>query len=186
MRLMILTTAAVLVALGASASRVPAGEICIRCTAPEQTYRCTVLGDAAPADHRRRAFYCASRIAQDEDHATCAAVRRETQCQGAPRSYVYDASTPLPAPLTDEPADGDATQAGREVEKKGPPETVVDLTRETARQTEESLEEAAEQTVETTRGLGERVRDAAGEAAGAVDRATRATIRCIGSLFDDC
>lgn len=182
MRITILPAMAVLAALCAALASAQAGEICIRCTGPEQTYRCSVLGADAPADQRRLGFFCASRIAQDEDHATCAAVRKEKQCQGAPRSYVYDATARVPGPLADERTEDQAS----EHEQDGPPRTVVDLTRETARQTEESLEKAADRTVETTRTIGERVRDAAEGTAGAVENATRATIRCIGSLFDDC
>ena len=186
MRIMILPAAAVFAALCAALASAQAGEICIRCTGPEQTYRCSVLGADAPADQRRLGFYCASRVAQDEDHSTCAAVRKEKQCQGARRSYVYDATARVPGPLADERPEDQGREAERELEQDGPPRTVVDLTRETARQTEESLEKAADQTVETTRTIGERVRDAAEGTAGAVENATRATIRCIGSLFDDC
>jgi len=177
---------AVALAFLTGASAAGAGEICIRCTGPEQTYRCAVLGEGVPNDLRRQGFYCAARIARDEDHATCAAVRRETQCQGARRSYVYDPDAPEPAGFAglEEPQpDAEAVAPGDE---DGPPDTVVDLTRETARQTEEGLKEAADQTVETTRGIGEQVQDAAEGAASAVDRAARDTIRCIGSLFNDC
>jgi len=182
-----LLPAIILVALlMAGTSSVLARDICIRCTGPEQTYRCAVLGDAAPADLRRQSFYCAARIAEDEDHSTCAAVRKETQCRGVRRSYVYDASAPTLGPLAqDEPSAGE-DEADNVNKEEGPPRTVVDLTRETARRTEEGLERAADETVETTRGLGQRVQDAAENAAGAVDRAARSTIRCIGSLFDDC
>ncbi|RIA56369.1 hypothetical protein [Dichotomicrobium thermohalophilum] len=185
-RVNILPIAAAFALLTTSATSARAGEICIRCTAPEQTYRCAVVGNEVPADLRRRGFYCASRIAKDEGHDTCAAVRKETQCQGVQRSYVYDPHAAVPGPLADESQAGTEDEAERTEDDDGPPKTVVDLTRETARQTEESLEEAADQTVETTRGVGERVRDAAGTAATAVEEATRTTIRCIGSLFDDC
>lgn len=185
MRLAIPFIAALLTGLWLGISGVEAGEICVKCTAPAQTYRCTVAGEGAPADLRRQGFYCASRIAADEDHDTCAAVRREKQCSGEPRRYVYDASAPVPQVL--EPRrDDEAPASGRAKRKDGPPETMVELTRETARQTEESLEEAADETVETTRGVGEQVGDAVQDAAGAVDRAARNTVKCIGSWFNDC
>jgi hypothetical protein len=172
--------------LAGTASSTSAGERCIRCTAPERTYLCSVRGENVPADERRLGFYCAARIAEDEDHATCAVVRKEKQCQGERRGYVFDATAPVPGALADDAQVPQQEQAAGAAEPEGPPRTVVDLTRETARQTEESLEKAADQTVETTRGIGERVQDAAKGAAGAVEQATRTTIRCLGSLFNDC
>lgn len=159
-----------------------AGEICIKCTTPSQTYRCTVVGEEVPADLRRQGFYCASRIAADEDHGTCAVVRKEKQCLGEPRRYVYDADAPAPQALIPPEGGGDTGQASTQEKKDGPPETMVDLTRETARQTEKNLEDAAE----TTRGIGEQVSDAVRNAAGAVGRAARDTAKCIGSWFDEC
>ncbi len=186
MRITTMPAAAAFALLSTALAGAQAGEICVRCTGPEQTYRCSVLGPDAPAEQRRLGFFCASRIAKDENHTACAAVRKEKQCLGARRSYVYDAAAGVPGPLADERPEDRAHEAGPEPEREGPPRTVVDLTRETARQTEESLEKAADRTVETSRTIGERVRDAAEGAAGAVEDATRSTIRCIGSLFDDC
>jgi len=184
MRLLILPATVFTALLLWDAPVAQSDEICVRCTGPAQTYRCTVQGDDAPKDLRGRGFYCASRIAEDEHHASCAAVRREMQCQGEPRSYVFDAAKPLPGVLAhiEEPVQEEV----RDKEKAGPPETVEELTRETARRTGESLEKAADQTVKTTRGIGEQVRDAVAGAAGAVDRAARGTVKCIGSWFDDC
>ena len=160
--------------------------ICIKCTGPAATYRCAVQGADVPEDARSKRFYCASRIAEEEHHSACAAVRREKQCTGAQRSYVFDARTPLPNDLRMPQERESSQRRGEAAETDGPPETVEELTRETARRTGESLERAADETVETTRGIGERVRGAASDAAGAVDRAARATFRCIGSLFDEC
>jgi len=137
-------------------------------------------------DQRRLGFYCAARIAEDEGHGSCAAVRNPEQCSGLRRSYSFDASAPVPKPLAGDHRN-EAESEAEIIEDEGrPPETVVELTRETARRTGESLDRAAERTVETTRGIGERMRDAAEHAAGAVENATRTTIRCIGSLFNDC
>lgn len=185
-RVKALLAAAALPFWAGTASTTSAGELCIRCTAPEQTYLCSVRGENVPADERRLGFYCAARIAEDDDHATCAVVRKEKQCQGVRRSYVFDGTAPVPGALADDTRVPKREQAAGAAETEGPPSTVVELTRETARQTEESLEKAADQTVETTRGIGERVQDAATGVAGAVEQATRTTIRCLGSLFNDC
>lgn len=185
-RVKVLLAAAALPFLAGTASSTSAGELCIRCTAPERTYVCSVRGENMPPDERRLGFYCAARIAEDDDHATCAVVRNEKQCQGERRGYVFDATAALPGTLVDDGQPPEQEQAAGEDKPEGPPRTVVELTRETARQTEEGLEKAADQTVETTRGIGERVQDAAKGAAGAVEQATRTTIRCLGSLFNDC
>jgi len=118
-------------------------------------------------------------------------VRTQSQCSGDRRRYVYDGDRPLLPPLAKVHEDAGAHRE-REAEddgaaqKDGPPDTVVELTRETARRTSESLERAADETAETTRSVGERMRDAVSDTAGAVDRAARNTLKCIGSLFDDC
>lgn len=184
MRHSALLVAAGLVALTWSVSHAHGSEICIKCTSPAKTYRCALLGEDAPVQLRHRGFYCASRIADEEDHQTCAAVRRETQCAGERRDYVYDPTAPVPGPLVED-EDGEALEQPPQP-KDGPPGTVAELTQETARQTEEGLKKAADQTVETTRGVGEQVSDAVRGAAGAVDRAARATFRCLGSWFDEC
>ncbi len=184
--LILLPSAFMLLVLAPPAAGAEPNAICVQCTGPAQSYSCTVVGEDAPADRRRLGLYCAARIAEDEAHSTCAAVRREMQCEGVQRSYAYDGMARVPGPSGDageEPVQDAGAQAA---EKDGPPETMVELSRETARQTGESLKRAADETAETTRGVGKQVRDAAVGAAEAVDRAARNTIKCIGSLFDDC
>ncbi|MFP3920696.1 MAG: hypothetical protein ACLFPA_07495 [Dichotomicrobium sp.] len=187
MRLSIPFIAVLVTALWLGIPGIEASEICIKCTAPAQTYRCTLAGEDAPADLRLRGFHCASRIAADEDHGTCAVVRKQRQCPGEPRQYVYDSNAPAPPALIP-PADGGdiGKAATRKKNGDGPPDTVVELSRETARQTGESLEEAAKDTAETTRGVGEQVGDAVRNAAGAVGRAARDTVTCVGSWFNEC
>jgi hypothetical protein len=184
--LILLPSAFMLLVLAPPAAWAEPSAICVQCTGPAQSYGCTVAGADAPADRRRLGLYCAARIARDESHSTCAAVRREMQCKGVQRSYVYDGDARLPGTLTGAEPDPAQDPDAQAAEKDGPPETMVELSRETARQTGETLKRAADETAETTRGVGERVRDAAVGAAEAVDRATRNTIKCIGSLFDDC
>jgi len=175
MRLLMVSAIIPLTGLASDTGAARADQVCVKCSAPAATYRCELTGADVPSDARRVGFYCASRIARDEQHSTCAVVRREEQCAGQRRSYVFDASAPVPGSLLGDP-EGSSTQP-EEARKtrNGPPETVEELTRETARRTGESLERAAKETVETTRGIGEHVGDAA-----------RATWRCIGSLFDEC
>jgi len=184
--LILLQSALMLFVLAPSIAGAEPSAICVQCTGPAQSYGCTVEGADAPADRRKLGLYCAARIAEEEAHSTCAAVRREMQCEGVQRSYVFDATARVPGTSTDAERDPAQDSDAQAAEKDGPPETMVELSRETARQTGESLKRAADETAETTRGVGERVRDAAVGAAEAVDRATRNTIKCIGSLFDDC
>lgn len=162
-------------------------EVCVRCMGPAQSYSCELAGAQPRPDRRAAGFYCAARLAEDNGHRSCAAVRNDSRCAGEHRRYVYTGDTPLPPPLTEVDEDSGAepgNDSGKQdrANRQGPPETVVDLTRETG----ESLERAANETAETTRSVGERVREAVSGAAGAVDRAARNTVKCIGSLFDDC
>jgi hypothetical protein len=162
-----------------------ASEVCVTCVAPAQTYRCTVVGDGAPADPRRLGLYCAYRIAQDEAHASCASVRKQTQCEGLQRQYGFDEAAAPKNFLVVEP-DETADTASEQKQNDGPPRTVVEFTRETARQTTEGVKTATQETVETTRNLGQQVQHSVKGAAEAVDGAARATWRCVGSWFDDC
>lgn len=166
----------------------------MRCTGPAQSYLCEVTGASVSADSRTAGFYCAARLAEEHGHRTCAVARQDTQCEGEPRRIVYEPDAPAdPAMALGESAEdaGEAeTPPGSDQEtaqnKEGPPGTMVELTRETARKTGESLRRAADETADTTRSVGEQARDAAASAAGAVDRAARRTWKCVGSLFDDC
>ncbi len=166
--------------------------VCVRCTDPARNYLCEVAGAEVSGGGRKAGFFCAARIAEDYQHRTCAVARNDTQCDGERRRYVYQPDTPAvpPSRVAEEAApeaEGDPArdrEAGQD--KEGPPGTVVELTREAARKTGESLERAADETAETTRGVGEKMRDAVSGAAEAVGRATRHTVKCIGSLFDDC
>jgi len=174
--------------LGAASLLAPAaqaGESCIKCTGPAQSYRCVVSGLDASIDRRRLGFYCASHIARQKGHNACAAVRQARDCDGVTLRLAYDPDTDdlLAARSTDGENPHEKDKADKQ---DGPPGTVVELTRETARKTGESLERARDETVETTRGMGERVKDAVSGAATAIDRATRSTLKCIGTLFDEC
>jgi len=171
-------------AAGLLAPAVQAGESCIKCTGPAQNYRCVVSGLGGSIDQRRLGFYCASRIARRKGHNACASVRQARGCDGVTLPLAYD---PDPVePFASASPDGEKPREDEKARKDGPPETVVELTKETARQTEQSLRRAGEETAETTRGVGERVKDAVAGATTAVDRAARSTWKCIGTLFDEC
>lgn len=166
--------------------------VCVRCTGPAQSYLCEVSGANVGSGSRTAGFYCAARLAQEHGHRTCAVARNDVQCEGEYRHYVHEpgaAEVPtIGVAIKDAPEaqSAEPSEQGAAKRKEGPPETVVELTRETARKTEESLKQAADDTAEATRGVGQRMRDAAAGAAETVGRATRNTIKCIGSLFDDC
>jgi len=162
--------------------------VCVRCTSPVQSYLCEVAGANLADGSRNAGFYCAARLAEEHGHRTCAVARNDARCEGDYRRYVYEpeaAGVPAIGVTAEELPEAEAAERAEQDAKKqekGPPETVVELTRETARKTGESLKRAADETAETTRSVGEHVRDAA----DAVGRATRNAMKCIGSLFDDC
>lgn len=175
-----------------------AQDICVRCTGPEQTYRCQVDGAGVPSDGRALSFFCAAKIAEENTHASCAVVRRPKECVGPLRTYAYDpeAVPQFGAPLPDG-TESEAAQAGPEKKREGPPDTLVDLTKETAKETGKVISKAGEKiggaaktaakaTEKTTRKIGEKVRDVVTDAGKAVDQAARKTLKCIGSALQNC
>jgi hypothetical protein len=158
-----------------------AAEICVRCLGPERAYRCRLDGTH---DARRAGFICAARIAKEEAHDTCAVVRQQTGCTGDLRQYADDGGQDLDtgAPLAAASAPETVEPEPAQTPTEGPPGTLVDLTRQSAKQTERALGEAAEKTGEAARSLGETVRDAG----TAVGRAARKTIKCLGSGLQKC
>jgi hypothetical protein len=155
---------------------------CVRCSGPDQTYRCRALGgEAVPAPALR--FFCMTQIARDHVHESCAVVRTAASCEGREVSYVYQDDTPEPPTA----ATGVLPAAPKE------PATLAEMTREN----NESLSKAGKAVSDATVNAGKAVGNAtlqAGRAVGdatvkagqAVGDATKRTLKCLGSALNDC
>lgn len=61
---------------------------CVRCSGPDQTYRCNVMSDETVAADAVR-YFCMSQIAREHVHESCAVLRGAASCDGVDLSYVY-------------------------------------------------------------------------------------------------
>lgn len=149
---------------------------CIRCTGPESTYICTVTSDE-PFRDKAAGLYCASKIAGDRQHRSCAASREGDPCaDGVSVTLAYrpgsedSALTPPAGPP--QPIE---QRAEKEPEEKGEPETLVDLTKETV-----------DGSVEAVKKAGKATGDAIKDTGRAIGDATKKTLKCLGSALNDC
>jgi hypothetical protein len=133
---------------------------CVRCTGPDQTYRCRAMSeDTVPS--QALSYFCMSQIARDNVHESCAVVRNASQCDGRDVSYVYQ----------DGVGDIPATAGTETPPAEKAPGTVADMTRST---------------VEATVKAGKAVGDATVKAGQAVGNATKRTLKCLGSALNGC
>jgi hypothetical protein len=165
------TFAAALITASASAAQTA----CIRCTGPEAAYICTVTSEE-PFRDKATGLYCASKIAADRQHRSCAATREGDPCaDGVSVSFTYtparDADLMTPAPA----AQPTEEQAKKDPEKNGEPETLVDLTKETV-----------DGSVDAVKKAGKATGDAIKDTGRAIGDATKKTLKCLGSALNDC
>jgi hypothetical protein len=70
------------------AAHAEASFACVRCTGPDQTYRCRAMSDeTVPAEAVR--YFCMAQIARENVHESCTALRNGVNCNGTDVSYVY-------------------------------------------------------------------------------------------------
>ena len=165
------TFAASLIAAAPSAAQTA----CIRCSGPEAAYICTVTSEE-PFRDKATGLYCASKIAAERQHHSCAATREGDPCtDGVSVSFAYspsrDAGVMMPPPA----AQPTEQQAKQEPEKKGEPETLVDLTKETV-----------DGSVDAVKKAGKATGDAIKDTGRAIGDATKKTLKCLGSALNDC
>ncbi|ODA68389.1 hypothetical protein A7A08_00211 [Methyloligella halotolerans] len=87
--------AGVLVGFSLSAFAADA-EFCVRCTGPDQTYRCKVTG-VGPQYSDAAKLFCVLTTTKTEGHAKCTATR-DPSCQGIQKVYNYGGG-PLPGAI---------------------------------------------------------------------------------------
>ena len=155
--------AVVLVAATASQGGALAQDVCIVCEEPRATYRCIAQdGPTRPSDAHLQ-LVCITEIAKSGGHASCSASRKQTgPCEGVIRQVVAGAAPPVlsqPPGGAPDPAQGEAAK-----KPKGPPETVEELAKQTAKSTKEQIVKAGD----------------------SVGGAAKKSWRCLTSLFKDC
>jgi hypothetical protein len=164
------------VSMSLLASPSAAQTACIRCTGPEAIYICTVTSEE-PFRDKAAGLYCASKLAADRQHRSCAASREGDPCAGGVSlSFAYNAGrddAPMTTPAADpQPAE---KQAKKEPDKNGEPETLVDLTKETVDGSVNAVKKAGKATGDAIKDTGKAIGDA-----------TKKTLKCLGSALNDC
>lgn len=155
--------AVVLAAVAAGEGNARAQDICIVCEEPRATYRCVAQdGPTRPSDAHLQ-LACITELAKSGGHASCSASRKQTgPCEGAVRQVSAGAA---PQVLSQPPGgtpDASRGEAGKK--PKGPPETVEELAKQTAKSTKEQIVKAGD----------------------SVGGAAKKSWRCLTSLFKDC
>lgn len=167
---------AVLLLAAAGISPALAQELCIECAGPDVTYRCSVK-DSERVAHIRGSgkaleFVCISELARAGGHKSCkVGTGYSGPCIGQPRTIDLSKSgddvitvTGRPAPAPGDQAAGQPPPEGDAAaqQKKGPPQTLVELARESG--ADESMKKAGQ----------------------AVGGALKKSWSCLSSLFTDC
>lgn len=160
-----------------SATALSAQTACVRCTGPEQTYRCEATADE-PIETRALGFFCATRIADEHSHESCATQRGVTDCHGVPVSYVYE-QVPGIGMTPDDAAPADP-KAGDE------PRTLGEFTKDTVSASAKSVKKAGENIGDAASNAGKVTTDALKGAGSAIGNATKKTWNCLGSALNDC
>jgi hypothetical protein len=88
LRFAITAVMALLVSAGATASPGTTRQVCVICQAPDAIYRC-VLDSPGKQPRKSLSLFCAARIAEEHDHASCSVVQR-AKCDGLEKIYSID------------------------------------------------------------------------------------------------
>jgi hypothetical protein len=136
---------------------------CVRCSSPNETYRCNVMSDEVVRPDAVR-YFCMSQIAREHVHESCAVLRAGASCDGVDVSYVYQDG------VDDQAAGAEADPPGAAEDKKEPG-TLADMTRST---------------VDASVKAGKAVGEATAKAGAAVGEATKRTLKCLGSALNGC
>lgn len=206
-RLWRLAPVAALFLAGSGASG--AQELCVTCEEPFAVYRCQI-DEHAPflATSPGAPLLCAKQLAQRGGHARCS-IRRDSSgpCEGELVVVAPTADEPsagMPPGLAEghvrgglnegQPVDPEepvapvavpetaAPGGPDEPQPEGPPKTVEELAKRTARSSKEGLKTASDAVVGAAKKTGEKLE----EAGTAIGKAAKSTWRCLSSLFSDC
>lgn len=151
---------------------------CVICTGPDQTYRCEVTGDAATA--ASTGLFCASRIAGEHAHESCAVQRASADCTGLVVTYAYrEDGANGTAAVAEPPAEP------KEVDKSEP-KTLGEFTKDTVEGSAHAVKKAGENIGSAANKAGKATTDAIKGAGTAIGNATKKTLKCLGSALNDC
>ena len=170
---------AIVVALlvGVASTTASAQGVCVECQEPDRNYRCTVK-DAERVQHIRSSgraleYLCISDLARAGGHKTC---RVNTSYSGPCIGHHHEIDLAKAAPdgvVIGKPPEqeGAAVPPPATPAKKGPPQTLEELARDTMSKSKEQISEADQ-----------KVR----KAGDAVGGAMKKTWDCLTSLFNRC
>jgi hypothetical protein len=169
-------------------TRAAAAEVCVVCSSPDATYRCTV--DEASLIARYRSgdrvlqLLCISELAKAGGHTKCRVSRDPTGfCAGEARTIGPALEAALAHGSSDAPPGPvDGHEAAPAPVQGGPPRTVEELARRTTQASSEQLRKAGEVMTDSASSAASRL-EKAGDAIGG---AVRKTWRCATSLFTQC
>ena len=201
-------TAAIAVTTGA----LVAGELCVSCTGPDASYRCTFKGNGSPSLVPGLQLTCISQIAKQGGHQSCTIERnRQKPCDSTAKIFAMpeafaapaegDAKPVLPdaepvvpqkkaepviVPPADHAADPSAAPepepAAGPTGEETPPRTVKEIVDKSAANTKDSAEKAGAAVDGAAKSAG----SALEKAGTAVSNAAKKTWNCLTSLFGDC
>ena len=127
-------------------------------------------------------LFCASKLARERGHQSCATERGVTECDGALVEFAYD-----PAAAPEAFDTGGAGQAPLDQQpESGEPETLADLTKSAVDNSAKNMEKAGETLGDAARNAGEATTNALKGAGKAIGDATEKTLKCLGSALNDC
>lgn len=177
-------------ALGWAVIPASAGEICVVCSEPAQSYRCGFEGEtAAPASGAGFQLACIKELATRGGHKSCSIDRARASgpCDGLlvalphPGEAAAAATAPAVAPPPVAAAAPVAAPASI-APKDQPPATVEALAKATVEQSKKDWEKANATVQETTSEAGQGLK----KAGNAVGTAVKKSWDCVVSLFSSC
>ncbi|WP_125461587.1 MULTISPECIES: hypothetical protein [Rhodomicrobium] len=161
-----------------SVSALSAEGVCVRCTGPDQTYRCDATADH-PIANRELGLFCAAKIASERGHDICATQRNATDCDGVAVTYTYEEAPGIG--LATLPADEPTGTT-----KRDEPATLGEFTKDAVSASAKSVKQTGENIGDAASKAGKATTDAIKGAGSAIGNATKKTWNCLGSALNDC
>lgn len=166
-----------------------AGDLCIRCTQPDDTYICRIRSGTSGSEGQQ--LFCIMSIAQQYGHGSCA-VNLQNACSG--RLVEYDLPQGLPdntlhdrqAIREESDAEGAKVPSAAVPGAAREPKTLLEFTQQTAAATKKGIKSVGESTGEAIGSTGEKVEGFTKSIGEGVKQATQKTFNCITSLFTRC
>ena len=177
------------VAASVCAARAVAADVCVVCSAPDATYRCTVEQAGSIERYRNGdrvlQFMCISELARAGGHTKCRVSRDPSGfCAGEARTIgLSDLEAALANTRANSPPDAEnGPGAAPGPVQGGPPKTVEELARRTTEASSQQLKKAGEVVTDSASSAAARL-EKAGDAIGG---AVKNTWRCVTSFFKEC